>query len=206
MVALTRMADPRLRPFTVADVDACYDVCLRTAHHGADATGLHADPRIVGEVWVGPYLARHPECAFVVEDDEGVGGYIVGTPDTRAYDEWVDGEWFVPLRVRYPRGCFPTGTADAACVDLIHAPPRMPAEIVDAHPAHLHIDLMPRLQGRGLGRALMSRIFEALRDAGAPAVHLGCSPENTNAIAFYRHLGFRDLMGGFLWGRSTESC
>jgi len=155
-------------------------------------------------VWVAPYLARHPECAVVLEDDEGVGGYIVGAPDTAAYDDWVDREWFVPLRDRYPRGSFPEGTADAACVNLIHAPPRMPPEIVAAYPAHLHIDMLPRLQGRGFGRAMMTAVFDRVRTAGATAIHLGCSPENTNAIAFYQRLGFEDLMGGFLWGRSTE--
>lgn len=198
------MTAPRIRSFELADTDACYEICLKTADNGGDATALHADPRIVGEVWVAPYLERHPECAVVVEDDEGVGGYIVGSPDTAAYDRWVDDEWFVPLRARYPVGCFPEGSADAACVNLIHNPPRMPAEVIAAYPAHLHIDMVPRLQGRGLGRQLMDALFERVRDAGAGAIHLGCSPDNTNAIAFYQHLGFEDLMGGFLWGRSTD--
>ena len=198
------MSEPVLRSFAAGDTDACYEICLRTADNGGDATALHADPRIVGDVWVAPYLARHPECAVVLEDDEGVGGYIVGAPDTAAYDDWVDREWFVPLRDRYPRGSFPEGTADAACVNLIHAPPRMPPEIVAAYPAHLHIDLLPRLQGRGFGRAMMAALFDRVRTASATAIHLGCSAENTNAIAFYRRLGFEDLMGGFLWGRSTD--
>ncbi len=198
------MNEARLRDFEPAGIDACYEICLRTADNGADATSLHTDPRIVGEVWVAPYLVRHPECAVVLEDDQGVGGYIVGAPDTAGYDEWVDREWFPPLREKYPRGCFAEGTADAACVDLIHTPPRMPAEVVAAYPAHLHIDLLPRLQGRGFGRAMMAALFERVSAAGAPAIHLGCSPENTNAIAFYQRLGFEDLMGGFLWGRSTE--
>ena len=199
------MTGAHVRPFEPADTDACYEICLRTAHNGADASGLHTDPRIVGEIWVGPYLVRWPDYAFVVEDDEGVGGYIVGTPDTDAHDRWIDGEWMVPLRARYPRGCFADGTADADCVELIHVPPRVPPEIVATHPAHLHIDLLPRLQGHGMGRALIAALFGQLRGAGVAAVHLGCSPDNTNAIAFYRHLGFEDLRAGFLWGRSTES-
>lgn len=198
--------EPVIRPFRAGDtteIDACYDVCLRTAHAGRDATSLHADPRIVGDVYVGPYLAGFPEFAAVVEDEHGVGGYIVGVPDTVAYDEWVDREWFPPLRERYPQGTFATGTADADCVNLIHTPVVLPDEIRVPYPAHLHIDLLPRLQGRGLGRRLMNELFSRVRDAGADAIHLGCSPENTDAIAFYRHLGFEDLLVGWLWGRST---
>ena len=198
------MTPAGLRPFAATDTDACYEICLRTAHNGTDATERHDDPRIVGEVWVAPYLKRHPDFAFVIEDVHGVGGYIVGAPDTAAYDEWADTVWFPPLRARYPQGTFPAGTADADCVDLIHTPPRMPSEIISAYPAHLHIDLLPRLQGRGFGGQLMSALLEALREAEIPAIHLGCSPDNTSAIAFYRHLGFEDLLAGFLWGRSTD--
>ena len=80
----------------------------------------------------------------------------------------------------------------------------MSPEIVATHPAHLHIDLLPRFQGRGLGRRLLDHLFEGLRAAGADAVHLGVSPENTNAIAFYEHLGFEVLVEGFtLYGRPT---
>lgn len=198
------MSEPTLRPFETADTDACYEICLRTADNGGDASHLHADRRIVGEVWVAPYLVRHPECAFVVEDDEGVGGYIVGAPNTAAYDRWAAELWFPPLRDRYPKGTFPEGTADAACVNLIHTPPVMPAERVAGYPAHLHINQLPRLQGRGFGKQLMNRLFAVCRTAGAQSIHLGCSPANTRAITFYQRLGFEDLLGGFLWGRSTE--
>jgi ribosomal protein S18 acetylase RimI-like enzyme len=152
---------------------------------------------------VAPYLVRWPEFAFVVEDDAGVGGYIVGAPDTTEHERWMDDVWLPPLRDRYPKDRFPAGTADAACVAVIHAPNRMPADVIAAYPAHLHIDQLPRLQGQGFGRQLMRALFEACRSVGADGIHLGVSPENLNAIAFYQRLGFEDLMGGFLWGRAT---
>ena len=39
---------------------------------------------------------------------------------------------------------------------------------------------------------------------GVEAVHVGVSSANPGAIAFYRRLGFRDLHGGTVWGRSTD--
>ena len=208
MQAIVAACETRLmwvtRPFREGDTDACYDVCLRTADEGGDASALHTDPRIVGDIWVGPYLVRHPECAVVVEDDEGVCGYVVGAPDTTAYDRWVEEEWFPPLRARYPVGSFSEGTADEQCVRLIHSPQRVPASVIDEYPAHLHIDLLPRAQGRGLGLTLMDAFLERMRAADVPAIHLRVSPTNTGAVAFYQRLGFVDLIGGFVWGRSTE--
>ncbi len=197
-------SEPSIRSFSPRDAAACFEICLLTADDGGDATELHSDPRVVAEVWLAPYLARYSDCAVVLEDELGVSGYAVGAPDTAEYERWVDEEWFVPLREKYPLGCFPTGSADAECVGLIHSPPRMPSEVTDEYPAHLHIDLLVRSRGRGSGRRLMNALFDRLRQAGAPAVHLAVSPTNTNAIAFYERLGFEDLMGGFLWGRSTD--
>lgn len=199
------MTDAVVRPFRRGDTDACYEICLRTGDHGRDATHLYTDPRVIGEYWVGPYLERWPEHAFVVADATQVGGYIVGAPDTDEHHRWLEEVWLPPLRVRYPIDCFPAGTADAATVGLIHHPVSKPDRLTSGYPAHLHIDLLSGFQRRGHGTALMDAFLGSLRSAGVPAVHLGVSPMNPGAIAFYRRLGFRDLGDGTIWGRSTES-
>ncbi len=42
----------------------------------------------------------------------------------------------------------------------------------------------------GLGRALVERQLTALRARGVPGLYLDVGADNTNAIAFYEHLGF----------------
>ncbi|MDJ0498978.1 MAG: GNAT family N-acetyltransferase [Acidimicrobiia bacterium] len=198
------MSDAIVRPFTPGDADACYQVCLRTGDHGADATALHTDPRLIGEIWVGPYLERWPKHAFVLTEESTVKGYIVGAPDTAEHERWLEQEWLPPLRLRYPLDAFPAGTADADCVRLLHNPWKTPEQLASGWPAHLHIDLLPEMQQRGYGRALMNAFLASLREAGVAAVHVGVSSANPGAIAFYRRLGFRDLHGGTVWGRATD--
>ena len=199
------MADSTIRPFRSEDTDACYAICLRTGDLGRDATHLFSDPRLLGEIYVGPYLARWPGFAFVVEDELGVAGYIVGAPDTVEHERWLEAEWWPALRDRYPRTSFRDEPAAARCVAHVHAPPVTDSEITAGYPAHLHIDLLARSQGRGYGRRLTDRLLEALAAAGVPAVHLACSPDNTAAIAFYRRLGFEDLRDRPWVGRPTAS-
>lgn len=198
------MSDAIVRPFAPGDVNACYQICLRTGDHGTDATAVYTDPRLLGEVWVGPYLERWPQHAFVVADETAVGGYIVGAPDTAEHERWLEREWLPPLRLRYPIDAFPVGTADADSVRLLHDPPTTPEQLTSRWPAHLHIDLLPSMQGRGHGSVLMNAFFDSLRSASVPAVHVGVSPDNPGAAAFYRRLGFRDLHRGTIWGRSTD--
>lgn len=50
--------------------------------------------------------------------------------------------------------------------------------------------VLSRFQGTGLGRALMARALDDAREIGARRLLLGVYSENTEAIAFYRHLGF----------------
>ena len=47
-------------------------------------------------------------------------------------------------------------------------------------------------RGRGVGRELMSRVAEAASERGSTYVVLDVDSKNTDAIAFYRHLGFEE--------------
>jgi ribosomal protein S18 acetylase RimI-like enzyme len=180
------------------DRGALDDICVRTADSGGDARPLYRNHELLGAIWVGPYLALQPELAFVAEDSEGVAGYVVGAEDTREFEETCELDWWPELRARYPdppadaeMTADANVTADEALIRRIHHPQRTPTAVVEQFPAHLHIDILPRGQGHGIGRRLMTTLFDALRDRGVSGVHLGVGATNTRAIGFYRHLGFR---------------
>ena len=58
------------------------------------------DPRILGHVFAAPYGVFEPSLAFVADDEAGVGGYIVGALDSRAFEERLEAEWWPALRDR----------------------------------------------------------------------------------------------------------
>ena len=64
--------------------------------------------------------------------------------------------------------------------------------MVEAYPSHLHINLLPRLQGRGFGRRLIERWLQMAGAAGSRGVHLGVNAANRPALGFYRALGFHE--------------
>ncbi len=193
--------DSVVRDYAPADRAALYDVCLRTGDSGGDATDRYADPLLIGEVWVGPYLALEPELALVLDDGAGAEGYVLGALDTRDFEARCEREWWPRLRAAHPFAAPPTGqagvvaetSADAHLVRLIHEPPRAPGPVVTRHPSHLHIDLLPRWQGGGWGRRLIEALLGRLADAGSPGVHLGVGADNARARGFYEHLGFTEL-------------
>lgn len=189
------MSASSIRPATASDLDRVYEICLRTADAGHDASALHDDPLLVGHVWAAPYLHHALEHAFVVvDDDDRAGGYVLGALDTRAFEAELERSWWPVLRARYPRETADARTeADRIAVALIHRPPTAIDSIVGRYPSHLHIDLLPEFQGSGHGRRLIETLLGSLADAGSVGVHLGVSGRNERAIGFYRAVGFTEL-------------
>lgn len=175
------------------DLAAVYEVCLRTADAGGDASHLYTDPLLPGHVWAAAYVTLEPSLAFVLEDREGVAGSVLGALDTVAFEQRCEVQWWPMLRLGVDDpAAVPSAerTLDQHAASMIHHPTITPVSITDRYPSHLHINVLPRAQGGGTGRRLMNRVLEAIRLLGSPAVHLGVSSANTNAIAFYEHLGW----------------
>ncbi|HEY5222582.1 MAG TPA: GNAT family N-acetyltransferase [Microbacteriaceae bacterium] len=180
------------RPTDRADVA---DVCLRTGKLGGDATGLHVSDDLLPDIYALPYVEFEPDLAFLVDTGERVAGYLVATADTRAFVQRYRAEWLPGFAHRYTRAQ-PPMTASDQFVEVGYDPERMLIPELDEYPAHLHIDLLPELQGQGLGRTLIRRLLGELRERGVPGVHLGVSPQNLPARGFYAALGFQPLPSG----------
>ena len=188
-----------IRGYRPADLAAIYEICLLVGDNGEDATPLYRERSILGDLYAGAYGLLSRQFAFVAEDPEGVCGFTLGVLDTAAFEKRLEQEWWPALRQRYrdPRD-IPAAkrNADERAASLIHHPPRAPSHILAAYPSHLHIDVLPRQQGQGLGGRLMQSLLDALGEAGSTGVHLVVSAGNPRAIGFYHHQGFRLLSDG----------
>jgi ribosomal protein S18 acetylase RimI-like enzyme len=188
--------EPFVRPYRPTDRPAVGRICVLTAHNGGDATPHYADPGILPTIFAYPYVDREPELAFVVDDGNGEAvGYILGTADTAAFAAWFRDHWLPGAVAAYPapsvNGEEPT--PDESMAALLHNPERMVWDQLRSHPAHLHIDILPRWQGYGMGRRLMETFLDALGRAGIDGVHLCMSRANTPARAFYDRMDFQEL-------------
>ena len=186
--------EPVIRPYRDADFNGISRVCLLTALAGKDATGVYSSDGLVADIFARPYVFLEPELAFVVDDGQ-VSGYILGVADTRRFVERYRTEWLPGFAMRYDRPSATT-TPDEGMRHLGFTPERMLIDEVDEYPAHLHIDVLPHLQGSGLGRRLIETLVSSLRERGIRGLHLGLDPANTSAAAFYDHLGFQKLASG----------
>src|ERR1700733_6716174 len=183
-----------IRRYEQRDRDAVYDICVRTGASGGDARGKYRSDDLLPDLFAGPYLLLEPDFCWVLDDGERAVGYVLGTPDTAAFARAWRGRWIPRMADRYPVAPRPPVTPDDAMVSLLYdLPDAMVWLGLAEYPAHLHIDLLPGVQASGWGRGLIGPFFAAARAAGAPGVYLVVAGDNTRALGFYDHLGFRRL-------------
>ena len=194
------MKEPFIRRAVLSDLPYLYEICLKTGDAGKDASHLYHDPYLVGQYFSAPYLLFSGGIVFVAEFENRPQGYIVSAPNTVAYRQWMEELWLPPLRARYPEPLAPElirSDRESWILSLIHKkhiPLDADAEIwLKDYPAHLHIDLLPKIQGKGFGRSLMNRLFEELKRQGVGGIQLGVSKLNPGAVAFYHKVGFSVL-------------
>ena len=86
---------------------------------------------------------------------------------------------------------------------MIHRPAPTPPVVARLYPAHLHLNLLPHLHGRGVGTTLFDRWTGLANARGAKALHVAVNRANTGGARFWRKMGFTDLaLDGLPEGRT----
>ena len=165
----------------------------------------------MGHIYAAPYALLEPRLALVVEDGEGgVAGSAVGTTDTTAWERRLEQSWWPTLRERHAlpaEADAAAWTPDQRRAFMIHRPTPTSPAVARLYPAHLHLNLLPRLQKRGVGTKLLDRWTAAASAQGAKAIHVAINRANTGAIEFWGKMGFADLaLDGLPQGRTVWKC
>jgi GNAT superfamily N-acetyltransferase len=194
MAKATHEGQLPLRPYRDSDLEAIYDICVRTGDNGGDATGKFEFPRLLADIFAAPYVYLEPSLAFVLPDDgDRPVGYVLGTANTAGFVRAYRDKWLPRLVSRYPAPKADVPVRDAWMLEAFHGPERMLLTGADDFPAHLHIDILPSHQGRGDGRRLIDRFVDAAGIAGASGVHVTVAVANARAHGFYQRVGFKPL-------------
>ncbi|MEQ2203811.1 hypothetical protein XENOCAPTIV_003978 [Xenoophorus captivus] len=72
---------------------------LRT-QGGQESTMAHPD--VIGDRCLGPCLALSPEYSFILEDELGICGCVLGIVDVRSFAKRCQASWIPAMRDKYP--------------------------------------------------------------------------------------------------------
>ena len=113
--------------------------------------------------YLGIYFNKYPELILVAAIDGQILGYILGMPNT------LDQDYF---------GLHPY---------LVHF-----EEQIREFPAHLHINLHPSAQGKGLGSLLLEEYIALLKAKNIKGLHITTGSFERN-VEFYKKNAFKPL-------------
>lgn len=180
-----------LRLYQPRDRSAVWQIAGDSAHFGEPIERFFDARELFLDAFAAYYTDAAGDHLWVAEGDDGdVLGYLMGCPDTRAYQRWASAHlrrvaWRA-LTLRY-RGVF---TRKSLGYIWRYACLRVPYLDLSPYPAHLHINTRADVRGQGIGRALMTAYLAQLRAEGIKGVHLETSSANTVAAPWYARLGF----------------
>ena len=187
----------------MADLPYIYEICYLTGHNGESVVEICPDKFKIGHYFAAPYVYFDSEMCFVVTEDNIPKGYIIGTHDTEKYTEWLNREWLPRVRILYDFKQNESTHELEIYLNSVIKDDTVNDARLEPFEAHLHIDLLPELQGKGLGRTLINTFFDQCREKGSSKVHLGVSSKNPGAVAFYKKIGMYviyDVEGASMMG------
>ena len=168
-----------------------------TGDGGKDASTQFKDPLILGRRWVPPYVSLEPFMALclVSEDhNQEVCGYALGCLDTMTFAKKLKEIYLPQMQKIYPIDHHVESPfRDNEVVKDFHNYELPPESVYTKFPSHMHIDLVPRVQGAQLGRTLLGTLLHTIRKQGGTMIHLEMHKDNERAKTFYRRCGFRPL-------------
>ncbi len=180
-----------IRPYKETDRDAVRYICLNSdGPCDADEKGQH----FLLTTYCDYYIEREGHNCFVFADEnDHAVGYILCAESFPAFRE----AFYSDFKPRID----PTRTSEHKWAEDSIVPH---AQYAEQFPAHLHIDLLPEYQGKGIGTQLMHTLFDHLQSKKCKGIMLTVFKHNTGAIRFYERYGFAcigEVAGTIVFGK-----
>ncbi len=189
-------ADIVVRPYRADDAGAVSEICYLTGYMGESAQGHFCDRELFALLWAYSNIAYSPKSCFVAVSESKVVGYCLVAADTKDFGRWLLETHKRAIIKRTLSSTMWRSPKDLGWLFRWNRPAKpdagLPA-LLESYPAHLHINVLPGVQRKGIGQILIAAAFQHLKDCRVPGVHLRTTSRNASALRFYDKIGFQRL-------------
>ena len=178
--------DLTIRQYSEKDYDRVREICTATA-----PPVLQKKRDLLLALYCDYYIEQEPDnCFMLADENDCVVGYVLIAENEQKYRQIYTAE-YLPKVKKYSPLLWLVKKGALKKEDPKFLP----------FPAHLHIDILPEYQDKGLGAKLLDAAFAHLKSKKVPSIMLGVSTANKKAVRFYERYGFKPLVqkGGVLY-------
>jgi len=186
-----------VRSYQSQDREAVRQMACDTADMGEPVENFFGDRGVVADLLTRYYTDYEPGSLWVAEYERKVIGYLTGCLNTRRYFRVM--VWSLLPRVVIKsilRGVFlrqDTWRLFRASIRTgwiggfrWHIP-------LDKYPGHLHVNVEKGFRSQNVGKRLVRRFIEQVKEVGLPGIYLAVREDNVGGRKFFEHLGFIEL-------------
>lgn len=186
-----------IRPYVSADQSAVYEVCRRTCDDGADGTEIfpfHKD--LVADKLIGAFLTNSPEYCFVMEDEEGVCGYLLAALDHDVHDKKLEMAWLPTMQDKYPKPTHSANNLSPAeeMISSLHCHKGYTCEpLQKSYPSLVRVDMLPGRCNDAMARHALAVTVAALKTNGSHGICAEIHVGDRSTVERYSALGMKEV-------------
>ncbi|TKS65773.1 Protein O-GlcNAcase [Collichthys lucidus] len=191
-----------IRPYFPKDEAAVYKICKEMYCEGMeDVSFSDEDPDLIGDRLVGGLLTLSSEYGFVLEDDEGICGYALGTVDVKPFLKKCELSWIPFMQEKYNKPDCQKDLTEAEKIMLsFHEEDEvLPDSFLSNFPSLIKVDIHAKVTDPSVAKSMMGCLLSSLKANGSLGAFCKVRQTDKRMLDFYSKLGCFEVakMEGF---------
>ncbi|XP_028586347.2 protein O-GlcNAcase isoform X2 [Podarcis muralis] len=189
-----------IRPYFPKDEASVYKICREMYDDETDQP-FHSQPDLIGDKLVGGLLSLSPDYCFVLEDEDGICGYALGTADVTPFIKKCKIAWFPFMQEKYSKPSSDKDLSEAEKIMLsFHEEQEvLPETFLANFPSLIKIDIHKKVTDPSVAKSMMACLLSSLKANGSRGAFCEVRPDDKRILEFYSKLGCFEIakMEGF---------
>uniref|UniRef100_A0A8C7J942 Protein O-GlcNAcase n=1 Tax=Oncorhynchus kisutch TaxID=8019 RepID=A0A8C7J942_ONCKI len=191
-----------IRPCYPKDEHAVYKICREMYSEGVEELPFGGEePDLIGDRLVGGFLNLSPDYGFVLEDEEGICGYALGTVDVKPFVKKCKMSWIPSMQEKYNKPDCQKDLSDAEKMMLsFHEEEEgLPESFLSNFPSLIKMDIHAKVIDPSVAKSMMGCLLSCLKANGSIGAFCEVRQADKRMIDFYSKLGCFEVakMEGF---------
>lgn len=160
------------------------------------------DPDLIGDRLVGGLLTLSSDYGFVLEDDEGICGYALGTVDVKPFVKKCKLSWIPSMQEKYHKPDCEKDLSEAEKMMLsFHEEEEegLPDSFLSNFPSLIKVDIHAKVTDPSVAKSMMGCLLSCLKANGSQGAFCKVRQTDKRMLDFYSKLGCFEVakMEGF---------
>ncbi|XP_077585671.1 protein O-GlcNAcase isoform X1 [Stigmatopora nigra] len=191
-----------IRPYFSKDEASVYKICKEMYYEGMeDEPFSEQEADLIGDKMVGGLLSLSPDYGFVLEDDEGICGYALGTVDVKPFIKKCEMSWIPFMQEKYhkPDGQKDLTEAEKMILSFHEEEEGLPESFLSNFPSLIRVDIHAKVTDPSVAKSMMGCLLSSLKANGSQGAFCKVRQTDKRMLDFYSKLGCFEVakMEGF---------